>query len=191
MKKRNGITMATLVITLIISVILMGVTVYGVFNWTKKAGDSKIYSALSFVYRRLSDLEGIKEECRDGHLVLKESISDINSKYQSKFGSGFKLFKDIPNISSAGFPDGATIPSNYDIYELEGDSLEKIGISQALIPRGMRIFYLKSQQTNFKDKILTNKGIMKKDNSGNTVITIDYSDIAKIFENTDKTVLNN
>ena len=32
---------------------------------------------------------------------------------------------------------------------------------------------------------------MKKDNSGNTVITIDYSDIAKIFENTDKTVLNN
>ena len=77
MKKRDGITMATLIITLIISVILMGVTVYGVFNWTKKAGDSKIYSALSFVYRRLSDLEGIKEECREGHLVLKENLEVV------------------------------------------------------------------------------------------------------------------
>ena len=65
MKSNKGITIVTLVITLIIAVILMGVTIYGVFNWTKKAGDNKIYSALSFVYRRIVDLEGIKEESNE------------------------------------------------------------------------------------------------------------------------------
>ena len=30
---------------------------------------------------------------------------------------------------------------------------------------------------------------MKKDNSGNTVVLIDYSDILKYFENSEKTVL--
>ena len=65
MKDKKGITMATLIVTLIITVVLMGVTIYGAFNWTKKAGDNKIYSALSFVYRRIVDLEVIKEESNE------------------------------------------------------------------------------------------------------------------------------
>ena len=65
MKDKKGITMATLIVTLIITVVLMGVTIYGAFNWTKKTGDNKIYSALSFVYRRIVDLEGIKEESNE------------------------------------------------------------------------------------------------------------------------------
>ena len=45
MKDNKGITMATLIVTIIITVILMSVIIYGAFNWTKKAGDNKIYSA--------------------------------------------------------------------------------------------------------------------------------------------------
>ena len=172
MKSNKGITIVTLVITLIIAVILMGVTIYGAFNWTKKAGDNKIYSTLSFVYRRIVDLEGIKEECNDGHIVLKNGINT-----------------DIPSISSGDFPSGVVLPSNYDIYEIKENGLKKLGISESLVPRGMRIFYFKSRQANIKDKLITNKGIMKKDNSGNTVVLIDYSDILEYFENSEKTVL--
>ena len=176
MKKRNGITMATLIITLIISVILMGVTVYGVFNWTKKAGDNKIYTALSFVYRRIVELEGLKEECNDGHIVLKNGINP-------------DIFTSIPSISSGDFPRGVILPTNYDIYEIRENGLKKLGISEALVPRGMRIFYFKSKQSNIKDKLITNKGIMKKDNAGNTIVMVDYSDILDYFENSEKTVL--
>ena len=176
MKSNKGITIVTLVITLIIAVILMGVTIYGAFNWTKKAGDNKIYSTLSFVYRRIVDLEGIKEECNDGHIVLKNGINT-------------DIFTNIPSISSGDFPSGVVLPSNYDIYEIKENGLKKLGISESLVPRGMRIFYFKSRQVNIKDKLITNKGIMKKDNSGNTVVLIDYSDILKYFENSEKTVL--
>ena len=169
MKSNKGITIVTLVITLIIAVILMGVTIYGAFNWTKKAGDNKIY-------RRIVDLEGIKEECNDGHIVLKNGVNT-------------DIFTNVPSISSGDFPSGVVLPSNYDIYEIKENGLKKLGISESLVPRGMRIFYFKSRQANIKDKLITNKGIMKKDNSGNTVVLIDYSDILKYFENSEKTVL--
>ena len=171
MKDNKGITMATLIVTIIITVILMSVTIYGAFNWTKKAGDNKIYSALSFVYRRIVELEGLKEECNDGHIVLKNGINT-------------DIFTSIPSISSGDFPRGVILPTNYDIYEIR-----KLGISEALVPRGMRIFYFKSKQSNIKDKLITNKGIMKKDNAGNTIVMVDYSDILDYFENSEKTVL--
>ena len=176
MKDNKGITMATLIVTIIITVILMSVTIYGAFNWTKKAGDTKIYSALSFVYRRIVELEGLKEECNDGHIVLKNGINP-------------DIFTSIPSISSGDFPRGVILPTNYDIYEIRENGLKKLGISEALVPRGMRIFYFKSKQSNIKDKIITNKGIMKKDNAGNTIVMVDYSDILNYFENSEKTVL--
>lgn len=176
MKSNKGITIITLVITLIIAVILMGVTIYGAFNWTKKAGDNKIYSTLSFVYRRIVELEGLKEECNDGHIVLKNGINP-------------DIFTSIPSISSGDFPRGVILPTNYDIYEIRENGLKKLGISEALVARGMRIFYFKSKQSNIKDKIITNKGIMKKDNAGNTIVMVDYSDILNYFENSEKTVL--
>ena len=53
----------------------------------------------------------------------------------------------------------------------------------------MRIFYFKSKNSSIKDKLITNKGVMKKNNAGNTIIMVDYSDIMDYMENSEKTVL--
>lgn len=112
----------------------------------------------------------------NGHIVLKNGINT-------------DIFTALPSVSAGDFPEGVVLPPNYDIYEIKENGLKKLGISESLVPRGMRIFYFKSRQANIKDKLITNKGIMKKDNSGNTVVLIDYSDILEYFENSEKTVL--
>ena len=67
--------------------------------------------------------------------------------------------------------------------------LKNLGYQNLLSQGEWEIFYFKSRQANIKDKLITNKGINEKDNSGNTVVLIDYSDILEYFENSEKTVL--
>ena len=112
----------------------------------------------------------------NGHIVLKNGINT-------------DIFTALPSISAGDFPAGVVLPSNYDIYEIKENGLKKLGISEALVPRGMRIFYFKSKSTSIKDKLITNKGVMKKNNAGNTIIMVDYSDIKDYMENSEKTVL--
>jgi hypothetical protein len=112
----------------------------------------------------------------NGHIVLKNGINT-------------DIFTALSSVSAGDFPAGVVLPPNYDIYEIKENGLKKLGISEALVPRGMRIFYFKSKNSSIKDKLITNKGVMKKNNAGNTIIMVDYSDIMDYMENSEKTVL--